>query len=179
MAASPFTCEYIKNNRESFKKEIHRYQDEANLDRELKAFGKKRKVIRTGQFELRCIKCDHFICWSDDVKKIEGAHHVIVDQSLEERVKMSSTGPSKYQNETIQLVGKVICRNCGGNLGTVLIHRKMEFPVPRIENFLIVDTHGRQDTCKQWKGAPFDVQSLSTDDWREILTHFKDKEGIE
>lgn len=170
---------YIANDPERFRQEIHKFQDEANLDRELKSLGSRRKIIRTGQFELRCIKCDHFICWSDDVKKIEGSHHVVVDDHLENRVSFARSGSSRYQDETIQFVGKLICKECGGNLGVICIHRTVEFPVLKIENFLIVDTNGRQDTCKKWKSVPFHVAPLTSDDWKTIIKARKERVHFE
>jgi hypothetical protein len=68
----------------------------------------------------------------------------------------------------------LICKECGGNLGVICIHRTLEFPVLKIEHFLIVDTNGRQDTCKKWKSAPFIVPPLTNDDWKEIVKSRKE-----
>jgi hypothetical protein len=52
-------------------------------------------------------------------------------------------------------VGKVNCKKCGKNLGNIVIYRNAQFPVLKIENFLISDSHSNTDVYKKWKNAPF------------------------
>ena len=152
----------------SFREELYRLQDEAKLDRELKSKKRKGKRIRHGEFELRCLKCNEFICMSSDVKKIQDAHHVCVDESLEDRVNYVR-GTPKYIDEQLETIGRLICTGCGYDLGGIIKHRGLEFPVLKIEKYLIVDMNERQDSCKAWKQAPFDAQPLTTEDFRAIL----------
>ena len=164
---------YIRKSPKPFRDELHKLQDEAKLDRDLQAIKRKGKRIRRGEFELRCLRCNEFICMSSDVKKIQDAHHVCVDESLRDRVDYIR-GTSRYIDETIQTVGKLICMECGFDLGGLIIHKNLEFPVLKIEKYLIVDMNERQDTCKKWKQAPFEPPPLSTADFRAILEKRKD-----
>ena len=153
--------------------ELLKLQEDAKLDRDLQAVGRKGKRIRRGEFELRCQRCSDFICMSSDVKKIQNAHHVCVDESLKDRVDYVR-GTSKYIDDSITSTGKLICMECGFELGGIIIHKSLEFPVLKIEKYLIVDMNERQDTCKQWKKAPFDPQPLTTADFRAILQKRKE-----
>ena len=157
----------------SFRDELHNLQDEAKLDRELKAKPRQGRRIRQGEFELRCLRCNEFICMSSDVKKIQHAHHVCVDESLKDRVDYVR-GASKYIDDQLEAVGKLICTGCGFDLGGLIKHKGLEFPVLKIEKYLIVDMNERQDSCKAWKKAPFDAQPLTTEDFRAILQKRKD-----
>lgn len=159
---------HIIDSPSAFAKEQHKLQEEAKLDRDLKAVARKGKRVRSGEFELRCLRCNIFICMSSDVKKIQNAHHVCVDESLKDRVDYVR-GTSKYIDETIQIMGKLICMECGFDLGGIIIHKTLEFPVLKIEKYLLIDMNGRQDTCTQWKKAPFEPQPLTAADFRAIL----------
>lgn len=161
--------DYIQTNKKQFEKEIYDLQDKANLDRQLKSLGHRRKLIRAGQFLLHCLSCDAFICLSTDIKKIEMAHHVIVDDSLDQRVNFTERHSSFTADTSPQYCGKVVCKECGRNLGVICIYKGIEFPVPKIEHFLIKDINGRHDTCKKWNKAPFNVDALNTNDLRKII----------
>ena len=163
----------IIDSPKKFKEEVLRLQDEAKLDRELKALQRKGRRIRTGEFELRCFKCSLFICMSSDVKKIQNAHHVCVDESLKDRVHYVR-GAAKFIDDQLEAVGKLICSECGYDLGGLIKHKGLEFPVLKIERYLIVDMNERQDSCKFWKLAPFEAQPLTTEDFREMLQKRKD-----
>jgi len=120
-----------------------------------------------GEFELKCLNCDKFICMSSNVRRIRDAHHVVVDETLVERVKLVK-GPSQTMETQDQINGKMICQECGGNLGVICIYKNLEFPVLKIENFLIVDRNGRQNTSKKWNKVPFVVQELTITDLQAI-----------
>ena len=106
---------------------------------------------------------------SSDVKRIQGVHHVVIDETFHERVTFAKAGNPRFADETIQFSGKLICRECGDSLGVICIYKGMDFPVLTIQKILIVDMNERQTTCKQWKQVPFHVSQLGTDDFREIL----------
>lgn len=92
-----------------------------------------------------------------------------MDDSLEERVSFTDRQSCRFSDPDIDIFGKLVCKSCGGNLGVICKYKMLEFPVPKIDNFLIVDINGRQDTCKKWKTAPFYVESLLNDDLRRKI----------
>ena len=165
--------DHILQSPKVFREERLKLQEDAKLDRDLQAIKRKGKRIRRGEFELRCLRCNEFICMSSDVKKIENAHHVCVDESLKDRVDYVR-GSTRYIDDTIQTVGKLICVECGFDLGGIIKHKELEFPVLKIEKYLVVDMNERHHTCKQWKQAPFEPTPLSTADFRMILQKRKD-----
>ena len=163
-----FFQEEIRVQPDKFKKDLHDLQDEANLHHQLKQYGNRRLLPRAGSFELQCQKCSRFICMSHDLKKIKGAHHVIVDERLQERVDFLKNETEECAVEANQPIGRLSCK-CGEKLGVISIYHNLEFPVPRIEKFLIVDRNGRQTTRKQWKDVPMVISELNNDDFRTIL----------
>jgi hypothetical protein len=40
------------------------------------------RVVGDYEFELRCGKCNEFICMSTDIKKIQNAHHAVISEDL-------------------------------------------------------------------------------------------------
>lgn len=60
----------IRDNKETFKKEIEDLQMETNIQRELENANKGGKIIGDLEFEMRCGKCNEFICISKDITKI-------------------------------------------------------------------------------------------------------------
>jgi len=159
----------VRQNPKLFEREIKDIQDRASLDRQISTLGQKRRTLRVGQFTLHCLSCDHYICVSEDVKKIEMAHHVIIDETLDQRVDFTDRQTSQVIDQTTQFCGKMVCKGCGRNLGVICIYKGMDFPVPKIENFLVKDINGRQDMYTKWKKVPFNVSGLETEDLRKIL----------
>ncbi|KAL3863078.1 hypothetical protein ACJMK2_004855 [Sinanodonta woodiana] len=163
----------IASNPGKVKEELKQHQDDEQLTRRLEAKNRKGRLMRMGDFELRCFKCDEYICMSTDIKKVQNAHHVVVLDDFEDRVKITKTGSRRVIDETIQFVGRLNCKKCGNDMGTVGIHRNLEFPVIKISSFIIVDTNSRQSTCTKWNKAPFEVLALTNDDFKMLL----DKRG--
>ena len=165
--------EEISRSPQKVQKEVEKFQNESNINKKLKSLAKTRRIIRSGEFELRCYTCNTFICMSSDIKRIQNAHHVVVDESLPERVNFIEGGSTKHIDDTIQFTGKLMCMDCGANLGVICIHNSLQFPVIKIEKFLIVDSNGRQDTCKKWNKVPFSVRPLTINDFQEIYRRRK------
>ncbi|XP_053388614.1 interferon-induced helicase C domain-containing protein 1-like [Mercenaria mercenaria] len=153
--------EYIQEYPDKFRQEIQNLQQETKL---LMSLGFKYESFFR-KHELRCIRCNHFICWSNDVKKFRGSYHAVIDERLSNRVIFDRSDSSRYKD--IQIVGKLFCKRCGESLGVKCCHSLLDFSVLKISHFLIVDENGRQMTCKKWSSAPFQVAPLSSKDSKQ------------
>lgn len=154
----------IETNRTSFLEEILVIQRAANIQRELENANKGGRIVCDYEFEMRCGKCNQFICMSNDVKKIQNAHHAVIGDGIANHITTIRVPKPAFEDENIKMgVGKVNCKSCGKNLGNIVIYKKAQFPVLKIENFLVADSRGNTDVYKKWKNAPYVPQELSTD----------------
>lgn len=154
---------FIEGNKQTFLDEIESLQMEANIQRELENTTKGGRVVGDYEFELRCGKCNEFICMSTDIKKIQNAHHAVINEEICTHITTIRVPKPTFEDDTIKMgVGKVNCKKCGKNLGNIVIYKKAQFPVLKIENFLISDSHSNTDVYKKWKNAPFIPKELSS-----------------
>ncbi|KAK3611678.1 hypothetical protein CHS0354_012048 [Potamilus streckersoni] len=160
----------IAINPEKIKQELKDHQDNEKLNRKLEAHRRKGRHIKTGEFDLRCIACEEYICMSSDVKTVEDVHRVVVLDDLEERVSIIKS-KDQQQFSAITISGTLCCKKCNKDIGNVGIYRNAELPFIKISSFLIVDVNDRRDTCKKWSRAPFETLPLTNED----LNCFLDK----
>lgn len=156
---------YIKKHRTQFLEEILNLQMEANIQRELENATKGGRIVGDYEFEMRCGKCNEFICMSMDIKKIQNAHHAVINDEIRQNITTIRCPKPTFEDENLKMgVGKVNCKKCGKNLGNIVIFKKAQFPVLKIENFLISDSRGNTDVYKKWKNAPFIPKELTQED---------------
>nr|WBR62860.1 RIG-I like receptor 1 [Azumapecten farreri] len=162
--------ERIQLNRGGFQQRILKIQMEEKLARDMEATKRKKGAIEEGQFELRCGKCQDYICMSSDVKTIMSAHHAVICDDITDRVAAKRLNRSQYSDQQLQSgVGKITCRKCGSDLGNVSIYNGIQFPIIKISSFSIVDAYGMADSKKKWKQVPFNVSELSVEDLHTLL----------
>ncbi|XP_052100653.1 antiviral innate immune response receptor RIG-I-like isoform X2 [Mytilus californianus] len=154
---------FIRDHRQTFIQEIEDLQLEANIQRELENTNKGGRIIGDFEFEMRCGKCNEFICMSRDIKKIQAAHHAVIGEEIANHINTVRMPKPTFEDDNIKMgCGKVNCKKCGKNLGNIVIYRKAQFPVLKIENFLVSDSHGNTDVYKKWKNSPFVPLELSS-----------------
>ncbi|CAC5422567.1 DDX58 [Mytilus coruscus] len=123
--------------------------------RDLEKLSRKRGTTRNSEFVLRCGKCSSYICISSDIKKIQDAHHAVINDDVRNYITTEKSEAKRIDAYTTCGVGKVKCKNCGKELGNVTIHQGAEFPVLKIDNFLVADSAGKTNVFKRWKSVPF------------------------
>jgi hypothetical protein len=75
---------------------------------------------------------------SADIKKIQNAHHAVISEEIGTHITTIRSPKPTFEDDNIKMgVGKVNCKKCGKNLGNIVIYKKAQFPVLKIENFLI------------------------------------------
>ncbi|KAL3863077.1 hypothetical protein ACJMK2_004854 [Sinanodonta woodiana] len=159
----------IQRNLPSIRKNIRDLQEEDKLDRDLQAQQKKQKQKKQRDCELRCIQCDEFICMSSDIRKIQNAHNVVIDPTLRKRVSFTKSANPVFQDDEIEFGGKIFCSKCHEDFGQICIYRHQEYPVIKIEKFIIITDRDERKSCKKWKQVPFEVPKLTIEDRKKLL----------
>ncbi len=152
---------------------IFGFQKEAAIEREKDQEGKAanqqllRSRARNTVWALRCLKCDSLACMSDEIRKVEQSHHVVLDDEFNSRiVKEPHPNPKAY--DEFCKTHKVFCGKCKFDWGIVAIYKKIPVPVTKVSSFVLVDQNNKRTTCKKWKDVPFVVQELSPDDLQQL-----------
>lgn len=140
-------------------------QKNAKTERDLAAKNKEGFLVRQGEYVLRCQKCSNFICMSNEVRKIQNAHHACICDDIKERVLGQRLPRPQFEDVDLKCaVGKLLCRSCGSDLGNVSIYKNAQFPILKIEGLLMEDNMGRRDVKKKWKSVPFLVKEITAED---------------
>lgn len=142
-------------NKVQFLEDVEKIQRSEKKKRDLEKLSRKRGTTRNSEFVLRCGKCSSYICISSDIKKIQDAHHAVINDDVRNSITSEKSEAKRIDAYTTCGVGKVKCKNCGKELGNVTIHQGAEFPVLKIDNFLVADRAGKTNVYKRWKSVPF------------------------
>lgn len=140
-------------------------QKNAKTERDLAAKNKEGFLVRQGEYVLRCQKCSKYICMSNEVRKIQNAHHACICDDIKERVLGQRLPRPQFEDVDLKCaVGKLLCRSCGSDLGNISIYKNAQFPILKIEGLLMEDNMGRRDVKKKWKSVPFLVKEITAED---------------
>ncbi|VDI05287.1 ATP-dependent RNA helicase DDX58 [Mytilus galloprovincialis] len=145
----------LSRNKVQFLEDVEKIQRSEKRKRDLEKLSKKKEITRNSEFVLRCGKCSSYICISSDIKKIQDAHHAVINDDVRNSITTEKSEAKRIDAYTTCGVGKVKCKNCGKVLGNVTIHQGAEFPVLKIDNFLVADSDGKTYVYKRWKSVPF------------------------
>lgn len=142
-------------NKIQFLEDVEKIQRSEKKKRDLEKLSRKRGTKRNSEFVLRCGKCSSYICISSDIKKIQDAHHAVINDDVRDFITTEKSEAKRIDAYTTCGVGKVKCKKCGKELGNVTIYQEAEFPVLKIDNFLVADSAGKTNVYKRWKSVPF------------------------
>ncbi|XP_071167745.1 ATP-dependent RNA helicase DHX58-like [Mytilus edulis] len=145
----------LSRNKVQFLEDVEKIQRSEKKKRDLEKLSRKRVTKRNSEFVLRCGKCSSYICISSDIKKIQDAHHAVINDDVRDCITTEKSEAKRIDAYTTCGVGKVKCKNCGKELGNVTIYQGAEFPVLKIDNFLVADSAGKTNVFKRWKSVPF------------------------
>lgn len=161
----------IRTNPHAVQMELLEIQRSEFLKRDMAETKRTDKMDQANLFDLLCSKCSTLICHASDVRVILNAHHAVIDPRILQRVSAKRVKKAKYVDQQIQCaVGKIYCEECGLDLGNITIYMKANFPVIKIENFIIFQARDKtRITVKAWKQAPFVAQPLTAEDQRRWI----------
>lgn len=154
-------CEFIR--------QLERFQREAKKDREMAAKDEEQKRAlkatrrQTGDFQLRCKKCDQLAAVSSDFRVIKGMHHVVIDEDFQER-SVVEPHPKPIQLDDFINQGKLFCKGCKHEWGIQAQYRNVSVPILAIAKFVVIDPYDRRALYKKWKDAPFNMREIGPAD---------------
>ncbi|KAL3863071.1 hypothetical protein ACJMK2_004848 [Sinanodonta woodiana] len=153
----------IQQDPQGFTKILRQIQDQEKLDREAKQKG---NILAEGEYDLRCVTCDHFICKSYDIRQILNSHFVVIDPSFEQRIQIRRN--RGFEDSQIKFIGKIFCGKCDEDFGQFCIYRLQKLPVIKIDKFVVVGQGGTPKKFKRWKQVPFKVPQLTIEDRKNL-----------
>ena len=165
----------IERNRNSFDMQRYKIQFSEKIKRETKAKKRAERLI-DGDFEFRCLHCSNFICMSSDIKKIQGCHHVCVDDDVSERVTFQRSPMPQFEENDLKMDGAIYCNGCLNQLGGVCDYKGVEFPLFKVQLFRIVDRNDKGYHTKKWKGAPCKIEEIELNDLRKFAYRNNDSD---
>lgn len=168
--AVPELQRYIEDDPNKWEEELYQMQLEAKLKEEAK---KKRREaqMKEGDVELKCLNCSAFICFASDIRVIQKAHRIVVNEDVKTRLVLERRPIPKYFEDELKFDGSTYCgaNNCRHELGGVCEYKHTEFPLIKIKNCVVVDRNGKSETFKTWKKANLRLEHFTLDDLREVV----------
>ncbi|XP_052396462.1 antiviral innate immune response receptor RIG-I-like [Carassius gibelio] len=125
-----------------------------------------------GSYELLCCKCKRFACRSDDIRVVQGAHHIVLDRSMFERC---TTAPHKNPRSFSGFCKKekMLCAECKQDWGLIASYLTIQdLPLVKIESYVVQDcVTGRQQYFRKWRDVTFamrefDMTEIPPETWR-------------
>ncbi|XP_059397279.1 probable ATP-dependent RNA helicase DDX58 [Carassius carassius] len=114
-----------------------------------------------GSYELLCSKCKRFACWSDDIRVVQGAHHIVLDRSM---FKRCTTAPHKNPRSFSGFCKKekMLCAECKHDWGLIASYLTIQdLPLVKIESYVVQDcVTGRQQYFRKWREVPFAMREF-------------------
>ncbi|XP_053406750.1 antiviral innate immune response receptor RIG-I-like isoform X2 [Mercenaria mercenaria] len=160
---------YIEDHPNLWERELREMQEEQKLQEELQQ-KQYQANMTNAEREFRCLNCNHFICFLSDIRKIQGAHHVVVDEGVSERLISFRNPHPRFIDEELKFNGAIFCGNpyCQRELGGLCEYKHAEFPLLKIKNFRVVSRNDEGNTFKQWKKTNFEVEPFTLEDLRHV-----------
>ncbi|XP_033632690.1 probable ATP-dependent RNA helicase DHX58 [Asterias rubens] len=152
-----------------FLKQIDKLQRENKLERKLKNHGNQSRKHnkKLMQVILICRKCGAEACTADDIRVIEGAHHVVLADFFVERCRFVNV-PHSNPHPDIEIRQKIYCGNtrksCTQEWGTQMLYKGCLINLITPVNFVMKMPKGPPRMFKKWKDVPFKIADMSMDD---------------
>ncbi|XP_006009599.1 probable ATP-dependent RNA helicase DDX58 [Latimeria chalumnae] len=152
-----------KDNQAYLTSKVMNLQKEEKRLREFKRVIERKKTKKGGSRRLVCGKCKTFACKAEDIKTIKNSHHVVMNDSFEERY---ATQPHKKPRsfDGIMKKNKLFCKECGYDWGITASYLTIEnLPVIKIESFVVINDETpaqQQQHFKSWKDVDFEMEEF-------------------
>uniref|UniRef100_A0A9J8B4C1 RNA helicase n=1 Tax=Cyprinus carpio carpio TaxID=630221 RepID=A0A9J8B4C1_CYPCA len=137
---------------------FHRMEDKARRDH-ISSSPEKPKT--QGSYELLCSKCKKFACMSDDIRVVQGAHHIVLDRSM---FKRCTTAPHKNPRAFSGFCKKekMLCAECKHDWGLIASYLTIQdLALLKIESYVVQNcVTRRQDYFRKWRDVPFAMREF-------------------
>ncbi|XP_042606490.1 antiviral innate immune response receptor RIG-I-like [Cyprinus carpio] len=114
-----------------------------------------------GSYELLCSKCKRFACMSDDIRVVQGAHHIVLDRSMFKRcTTVAHKNPRDFCG--FKKKEKLLCAECKHDWGLVTSYTTIQdLPLLKIQSFVVRDcVTRRQEYFRKWRDVPFAIREF-------------------
>ncbi|XP_047662804.1 probable ATP-dependent RNA helicase DDX58 isoform X1 [Tachysurus fulvidraco] len=139
---------------------VDRFQRE-DVARRALANPNDEKTQIDGSYHFLCGKCKKFVCLSDDLRVLQGSHHIVLDKSIFQRC---STKPHRKiaTFDNITKKEKMFCSECQQDWGIIASYMNIQdLPVLKIESFIIKDlATNEQQYFRKWRDVTFRMRAF-------------------
>ena len=105
-------------------------------------------------YVIRCFKCGEFGAASYDLRKINGIHHVTIDETFPARTTVDTSNHKSTNFDGMATDAAIKCKKCCNKWGTRVRRNGMPWHLLRIEGFNIYDSQGNiKGRFKKWSAA--------------------------
>ncbi|XP_066468192.1 interferon-induced helicase C domain-containing protein 1 [Tiliqua scincoides] len=126
--------------REDYLVKIRGFQLQSIMEAKMKA---KREATKTYKkkpdlITFLCKKCTLYKCSGEDIQVIEDMHHVNVKKEFQDLYIVRENKTLQAKEADYNTNGEIICKDCGQTWGTMMVHRGLDLPCLKINNFVVV-----------------------------------------
>lgn len=157
----------IEEDRNNFESHLNDLQKASKIKREMKVKKRAESLVKD-EFTFQCFNCSNIICKSSEIRKIQGAHHVCIADTITEKVSWMRDPNPKFKENEMKMDGATECKECDHILGGVCDYKGTEYPLLKIKCFRVVDRNGKGKHYKKWKQAPCMIEEISLDRLKKI-----------
>ncbi|XP_038046269.1 antiviral innate immune response receptor RIG-I-like [Patiria miniata] len=163
-----------KMREDDFLAQIAEIQKNNKLERKLKKFNSRllkhnKKLMKV---RLICRRCGAEACTVDDIKCIENAHHVVLNDTFEDRCRFIDL-PSKSVCADMELRKRIMCDNkekkCTQDWGHQMLYKGCVVNLISPKYFVFKMEKGPNRIFKKWKDAPFKIEKLLLEELDKIV----------
>lgn len=171
----PHLKAFLEDHPNLWDRELLQIQEEAKRLEDLSETARKKNMLDEA-VEVQCFNCSQPICTSEDIKTIQNAHHIVVNEDWADKLILLRSPVPLFEEEDLKYDGSAICSNgtCHSKVGGVCEYKHMEFPLLNIKCLRFVNKDGKDGrTYKKWKKINFLIEELSLDHLRQIVERKK------
>ncbi|XP_020668240.3 interferon-induced helicase C domain-containing protein 1 isoform X3 [Pogona vitticeps] len=143
---------------EEYLQKIEGFQLQSIMEIKMKHKKLQRKTYTKNPSLVRflCKNCTKQVCSGEDIQVIEDMHHVSVKKEFEDLYTVIENKTLQAKEAGYQTNGEIICRDCGQTWGSMMVHRSLDLPCLKINNFVVEfrDRKTSNQTYKRWGELP-------------------------
>ncbi|XP_070534276.1 antiviral innate immune response receptor RIG-I-like isoform X1 [Ptychodera flava] len=158
----------------SFANKISEFQASDQVERrgreeaKTAVINKRRKEAPKEAVKFNCKRCKTFACLSTDLRIFKESHYLLIDDTFQERIKISQHRKPKQIDEMYKHK-KVHCKKCMQDWGIIATIQDVDYHILKVESFVLVMPDGKQRLCRKWEDITFNVEHCSKEDLQKKI----------
>lgn len=162
----------MKDNPNAFLHSMARWQQKEWKVRRhaesLQLLKRRQAEVSGDRFELQCRKCKAKACTSTDLRRLEDCPNAVVGSDFAGRwIRVELDEVDRYKRN-LEKTASVLCKSCSRAWGSLSMYipTGREFPLLKLENFILVNTRTGSVMTKKlkWSAVPFAVEDISEEE---------------